>query len=226
MNKMISWILVPLLLSVVATPTAAKKNEPPAISVEGLTLVEKDRRGEIYADTDVDWGDYSKIQLQQASVAFKKNWKREQNRYQSFKVRDQDMEKIKTGLSDLFHEVFAEELSTEGGYVMTATSAEDVMTIIPSIVDLDVVAPDTRSPGITTTYTEQAGRMTLKLEIYDSQTGDLIAKMSDRQESPRRGYMQWTNSVTNTAEARRMLKKWAKALRVRLDEARSNSPAE
>ena len=100
------------------------------------------------------------------------------------------------------------------------------MTIIPSIVDLDVVAPDTRSPGITTTYTEQAGRMTLKLEIYDSQTGDLIAKMSDRQESPRRGYMQWTNSVTNTAEARRMLKKWAKALRVRLDEARSNSPAE
>ena len=226
MNKMISWILVPLLLSVVATPTAAKKNEPPAISVEGLTLVEKDRRGEIYADTDVDWGDYSKIQLQQASVAFKKNWKREQNRYQSFKVRDQDMEKIKTGLSDLFHEVFTEELSTEGGYVMTATSAEDVMTIIPSIVDLDVVAPDTRSPGITTTYTEQAGRMTLKLEIYDSQTGDLIAKMSDRQESPRRGYMQWTNSVTNTAEARRMLKKWAKALRVRLDEARSNSPAE
>ena len=122
MNKIISWILVPLLLSVVATPTAAKKNEPPAISVEGLTLVEKDRRGEIYADTDVNWGDYSKIQLQQASVAFKKNWKREQNRYQSFKVRDQDMEKIKTGLSELFHEVFTEELSTEGGYVMTATS--------------------------------------------------------------------------------------------------------
>jgi hypothetical protein len=69
-------------------------------------------------------------------------------------------------------------------------------------------------------YTEQAGRMTLKLELYDAVTGDLIAKASDRQEAPRRGYMQWTTSVTNRAEAKRMIERWALDFRERLDQAR------
>ena len=63
--------------------------------------------------------------------------------------------------------------------------------------------------------------MTLKLEIYDSVTGDLIAKASDRREAPRRSYLQWTNSVSNNAEARRMLQRWAVDLRERLDKARN-----
>jgi hypothetical protein len=62
--------------------------------------------------------------------------------------------------------------------------------------------------------------MTLRLDIFDAVTGDLIAKASDRQEAPRRGYMQWTTSATNRAEARRMIEKWARELRTRLDEAR------
>jgi hypothetical protein len=33
--------------------------------------------------------------------------------------------------------------------------------------------------------------------------------------------MQWTTSVSNNAEARRMLQNWAEGLRKRLDEARS-----
>jgi hypothetical protein len=69
-------------------------------------------------------------------------------------------------------------------------------------------------------FTESAGRMTLKLEIYDSVTGDLIAMASDRREAPRRGYRQWTTSVSNRAEAQRMLQRWAKDLVKRLDEAR------
>jgi hypothetical protein len=122
--------------------------------------------------------------------------------------------------------VFAEELTQNGGYEISDESAEDVMRITPRIVDLDVYAPDTRSsPGRTMSYTEQAGRMTLQLDIYDSVTGDLIAKTSDRQEAPRRGYMQWTTSVTNRAEARRMIERWAREFRERLDEARASGTA-
>ena len=65
--------------------------------------------------------------------------------------------------------------------------------------------------------------MTLKLEIYDAVTGDLIAAASDRQESPRRGYYQWTTSVSNRADARRMLERWAKDLRERLEKASTPS---
>ena len=218
MKKLLSITLITLILSFTAT-TGMAKNDPPEISIEGLTLVEKDRRGEIYADSDIDWSIYSQIQLDRATVAFRKHWKRDQNRYDPFKVKDRDVEKIKSDLSDLFNEVFTEELSSAGGYTMTDAAGDSVMTIKPQIVDLDVYAPDTMRTGRSQSFTEQAGRMTLVLQVYDSVSGDLIAKASHRQDAPRYGYAQWTTSVSNKAEARRMLQKWATALRTRLDEA-------
>ena len=218
MKKLLNITLIALFLSVTATAATAKSN-PPETSIEGLTLVEQDRRGEIYADSDIDWGIYSQIQLERATVAFRKHWKRDQNRSDPFKVRERDVERIKTDLSDLFHEVFTEELSSAGGYTMADTTGENVMTIKPQIVDLDIYAPDTMRAGRNQSFTEQAGRMTLVLEVYDSVSGDLIAKASHRQDAPRYGFAQWTTSVSNRAEARRMLQRWATFLRTRLDEA-------
>jgi hypothetical protein len=225
MFRTVAVVSVLVLLS--APGERVQADDPaPDVSMEGLKLVEKDRRGEIYADPDTDWSVYSRIQLDEATVAFRKNWQRDQNRSQPFKVRTEDMERIKSELSALFGEVFAEELKQNGGYELSVESAEDVMRITPRIVDLDVYAPDTRSsPGRTMSYTEQAGRMTLQLDIFDSVTGDMIAKTSDRQEAPRRGYMQWTTSVTNRAEARRMIERWAREFRERLDQARASGTA-
>ena len=222
MNKALISSL--LFLGIVATPaTVLAESEPPQVSLEGLELVEKDRRGELYADPGIDWSVYDKIQLDKATVAFRKRWQRDQNRNRSFKVKDSDVEKIKTNLSELFDEVFTEELTTNGGYEIVDEVADNVMRITPRIVDLDVYAPDTPTTGINRQFTESAGRMTLKLEIYDSVTGDLIVTASDRRESPRRGYMQWTTSVSNNADARRMLQRWATGLRERLDQARSTT---
>jgi len=190
--------------------------------LEGLTLVEKDRRGEIYANLDVDWSVYTEIQLQDATVAFRRNWKRDQNRYDPFKVKTSDVERIKQQLSELFREVFTDELTKDNGYVMADQPGPQVLTIKPAIVDLDINAPDTNTPVNSKSYTETSGKMTLKLELYDSVTGDLLAAASDRQESPYRGYFQWTNRVTNRADADRMLQRWAEALRTRLDEARES----
>lgn len=219
---MLRKLVVIPVITVLAAPVTfvAADESAPEISLEGLELVEKDRRGEIYADPGIDWSVYQRIMLDEATVAFRKNWQRDQNRSQPFKIRTKDMERIKRELSELFGEVFAGELA-DGGYVMASESADDVLRITPHIVDLDVYAPDTRSSAArTVSYAEQAGRMTLRLDIFDAVTGDLIAKASDRQEAPRRGYMQWTTSATNRAEARRMIERWAREFRERLDDAR------
>jgi len=210
-----------LVMFLAASPLIADDQKSVGGS-DNLELVEKDRRTEIYADPDVDWSVYSRIRLDPATVAFRKNWQRDQNRTQPFKVKTADMERIKAELSALFDEVFTEELTANGGYEMTENSADDVLRIAPHIVDLDVYAPDTRNnPGVSRSYTESMGRMTLKLEMYDSVTGDLIATASDQREAPRRGYMQWTTSVSNRAEAKRMLQRWAADLREGLDQART-----
>lgn len=211
------------LCILIAPFVAQAETEPPEVSLDGMKLVEKDRRGEIYADPGIDWNVYDQIQLDPATVAFRKNWQRDQNRGRPLKVRDSDMEKIKTNLAELFDEVFTEELTVNGDYTLATESGDNVMRIKPHIVDLDVYAPDTVNPGITRTFTRQTGKMTLKLEIYDSVTGDLIATASDRREAPYHQYMQWTTSVTNNRDARNMLRRWAKDLHKRLDEARTTA---
>jgi Protein of unknown function (DUF3313) len=221
MNK--SMILTILAASLLTTSLFAE-SEPPQVLPDGLQLVEQDSRGEIYADPDVDWSVYTSIQLEQATVAFRKNWQRDQNQYPNMlRVKASDMDKIKTELSELFNEVFVEELTQNGGYQMATESGENVLRIAPQIVDLDVYAPDIPQPGIQRSYTRRAGRMTLQLELYDSVTGDLLATASDRREAPDRGYMQWTTSVSNRFDARLMLQSWARDLRKRLDEARNST---
>lgn len=201
-------------------------DEEPQEPEDDLVLVSEGRWNSLYANPEVDWSVYGKIHLDDATVAFRKNWMRDQNRGgDPFKVRSSDMEKIKSGLAEMFREVFTQELTENGGYVMATEAGDDVLTIKPAIVDLDVAAPDTMRPGVNRQYTRSAGKMTLQMELIDSVTGDVLAKASDRREAPDRGYLQWTNSVTNQAEARRIMQLWAKALREKLDEARAKPPA-
>jgi len=207
-------------ISLLALPAAtAFAEDTYEVSTQGMQLVEKDRRGAIYADPGVDWAVYSKIMLDDATVAFRKNWQRDQNRNRASRVSTSDMERIKSELAGLFNQVFVEELGENGGYEIVEQAGPDVLRITPHIVDLDVYAPATSNSFNSKSYTDSSGRMTLKLEMYDSETGDLIAAASDRRESPYRGYAQWTTAVSNKADARRMLQKWAKGLRERLNEA-------
>jgi hypothetical protein len=221
--EMKKHILISILsLLVMGLPTLALAQDDAqgaAASAHGMSLVEKDSRGAIYADPDVDWSVYSKIILDDATVAFRKNWRRDQNRSRTQRVNTSDMERIKVGLAEMFDEVFIDELVGNNDFEIVEDAGDDVLRITPHIVDLDVYAPDVRTSTNVRNYTEAAGRMTLKLELYDSVTGDLIALASVQQETRDRGYAQWANSVTNKADARDMLQRWAKGLSKRLNEA-------
>ncbi len=170
-----------------------------------------------------DFGQYRRIAILECPVSFRKDWQKEQNRTRrspSDRITAEDMEAIKKGLSAAFLKVFTDELQTKGGYTIVTAAADDVMVLRPAIIDLDVTAPDTMSAGRSYTLTDSAGAMTLFLEVYDSVTGQILARAIDREQSRDMGRIQWTNKVTNTAEAERIFRRWASALRQRLDEVR------
>lgn len=218
----ISLAIIALVACISTTsPVLAKKNLP-AINDEGMELVKDSELATVYADPGADLSIYKRIWLKDATVAFKKNWKRDQNRSYSFKVRDSDMEKIQNDVATVFREVFTQEL-LDGGYVLAQETGEDVLIVVPAIVDLDVIAPDIQGSTRVNSYSESAGEMTLNLELIDSVTNDKIAKATDRKRDYRRGYAQWRTSVSNRADGRRMMKAWARALRSALDEARSTA---
>jgi hypothetical protein len=216
--------LIVLALSMaIANPVLAKKDLP-AVNDEGMELVKDSKMSTVYADPGADLGIYNRIWLQDATVAFKKNWQRDQNRYSanSFKVQTKDMEKIQADVASQFRDVFTEEL-IKGGYELVEEAGVDVLSVVPAIVDLDVIAPDTPRAGRNNSFSESAGEMTLNLELFDSVTGDKIVKATDRQRDFEKGYVEWRTSVSNRADSRRFMAVWAKALRSALDDAKTST---
>ena len=221
----ISLSILSLLLSFAAIAPVWAKKDLPAVNDEGMELVKNSELATVYADPGADLSIYNRVMLLDATVAFKKNWKRDQNRGNALKVKDSDMKKIQAEVADVFREVFTKEL-VDGGYAIADAPGEDVLLVKPAIVDLDVSAPDIRSSTVTRNFSESAGEMTLNLELFDSVTNDKIAKATDRKQDRWRGRLEWRTSVSNRADARRMMTGWAEALRSALDEARaSTSPS-
>ncbi|MFW2404993.1 MAG: DUF3313 family protein [Gammaproteobacteria bacterium] len=191
----------------------------PKVSHDGLELIEHKKHKAIYRKPDADFSGYDRVAILECPVAFRKNWLRDQNRDRmamSQRVTQDDMDRIKKALSEEFQKIFKEELE-KGGYQVVDQGAEDVLILRPAIIDLDVTAPDTMSPGMTRTFTASAGSMTLYMEVYDSVTSAILGRVVDAEAARDPGMMSISNRVTNRAEADRILRRWATILVGKLD---------
>ena len=156
---------------------------------------------------------YKRIVILDCFVEFRENWLRDQNRgKRSFNaVTTEDMARIKKILADEFLAAVTEALEADGAYEIVDVAAADVLVLRPAILQLDVGAdvygsrnqlPD-MSSGVA---------MTLYLELYDSATGVLIGRAVDSEAEPDR----------DRAATRRILARWARALRDTIDESNGN----
>ncbi|MFT5140124.1 MAG: hypothetical protein ACI9H8_001576 [Lysobacterales bacterium] len=217
-KSIVSSLIVGLLFS----STTLAKTDFPEVTEDGLNKIKETKHSVVYAKDDVDLSVYDKVYLVDASIAFKKNWKRDQNRSYSHKVSDKDMERIRTDLAELFKEVFTEQL-TAAGHELVDVAGDDVLIVRPAILNLDVNAPDTRSVGRSKTFVESAGEMTLYVELYDSVTNDLIVKAMDGQADRQSSTFQWQTKGSNRQAAKKMLTDWADRLSNALNDARGSA---
>ncbi len=226
MNSKIKFSLViSLLLGLMVSFSTLAKQELPQVTEEGLHLLQDTDLAVVYAKPGVDLGVYNRILLLDATVAFKKNWQRDQNRSYSHKVDARDMDRIRTRLAELFREVFTEKLSA-AGYELAGETADDVLIVRPAIINLDVLAPDVRTTSRSYQLTQSAGEMSLYLELYDSVTSDLLGKAMDRKRDRDSGFMKWQTRGANKVAASRALNGWADVLVAALNNARGTISGE
>ncbi len=175
----------------------------------------------VYVRPNFKFPHYSKVIIDPVDVSFSKNWDQNSTADLSRRLDAADIQNIKGALAKMLRERFTRELAA-GGYQVTEVPAEDTIRVTPSIINLYINAPDKMSASVSRSYTTSAGEMTLDMEVHDSVTGQLLARVVDRQRALDTGRMQWTNSVTNTADAQRAIDAWAQQLREGLD--RVNGP--
>jgi hypothetical protein len=226
MKRFIQITATLITLALFSTSAMAWKSYPDQTD-DGLDRVKSRKVDALYKKEGASLKPYTKVRIEDCSVAFRKNWMRDQNMDRvgvSNRIKTEDMNKIQAGLAEIFREEFTKELQ-DGGYQVVEEDGEDVLLLQPAIVDLDVNAPDIsmRQPGMVTTYTTSAGEMTLKMDFLDSSTNALIGRVIDRREdNSSSSYIQYTNSITNRADAERIVRSWANLLIKALDEAKKS----
>jgi len=197
-------MLVPIL--------GSAEEEEQMVSFDGLVAIEESNVYMAYIDPNADFSVFQRVAILDPHVAFRSNWRRDQNRSRSRNVRISDMERIKEDVASLFKDVFTEQLEA-AGFDVVNYAGDDVLVLRPAIVDLDVSAPDTRSGGRSRIYTTATSAATLYIELFDSVTGAIVGRAADRRAAGRTsGFATVSNRVTNRANARREFRVWADKL--------------
>jgi hypothetical protein len=200
---------------------AAAKDPPPQTTPDGLQLQKSTEHRLAYVKPGATFTPYDRLAILDCYVEFEKDWQKNYNQSAvglERRVTDQDVERMKSGLAAEFKKVFSDELQ-KGGYQVVDSAAPDVLVLRPALLNVVVNAPDLMTPGVNATVVRSAGQMTLYLELWDSTTNTILARVMDA-EADVEGFAQRANRVTNVAAADRILRDWAKELRERLDMVR------
>jgi hypothetical protein len=205
------------------------KNQLPEVSSDGLHLVPGSKVRALYVKPGVtSLAQYTEVKILDCFVQFKANYQRNYNMNEvglEGQVTTLEMDNITKNLSAEFTKVFTEEM-VKNGHPVVDTTGPNVLLLRPAIINLDVTAPDLMTPGMSETFVASAGQMTLYMELYDSATSTLLARVIDPEAGQEGGISMAANRVTNTAEADQILRQWAQLLISHLGEAQQAPPAQ
>ena len=217
MNRNLKASTVCALLLIALTSGGCATTQRGPAEWDGLVRQPGTRLDAVFVKPDAEIPAYRNILLKPAEVRFARNWEPNRGgRSAVGRLNAADMTAIQADLATMLQDIFREEL-TAGGYELVGEPGPDTLIVIPAIVDLYITAPDTMTAGRSRTYTANSGRMTLVLELRDSVTGEVLARVVDTRSGRSSGLLQVTNRVTNSADARRAIRTWAQALRGGLD---------
>jgi hypothetical protein len=208
-----------VMFAIEGAPSLAASDPPPEVSQDGLHLTKQTRTRLVYLKPGATFTQYTRVAIVDCLVEFSKSWLQDYNkstRDLSRQIDASDLERAKTSLSAQFKTIFTDELSRKGGYQIATEAAPDVLVLRPALINIEVNAPDLMTPGRSVTYAESSGQMTLFLELWDSATNVVLARVITAQ-ADSNSYGRRTSSVTNKAAADRIIRGWARELRERLD---------
>jgi len=213
-----------LCAALFSVPALAKEQQLPEVDEDGLHLLKDTKVAVAYAKPDASLERYTKVKLSDCFVQFKQNWQHNYNMQQiglSGTVTDKDADAIKKRLAEEFRTIFSDVL-TSAGFEIVDEAGPDVLLLRPALLNVDVTAPDIRPAGRSRTYIRSAGEMTLYMELYDSATDTLLARVADPQADPER-MSKVATRTTNQAVAARILRSWAELLAKHLAEVKEGA---
>ena len=214
--------LLPVLLFV--STFALADIDPAQSTLSGQVIKYQTRGGVLLVDSGIDWSNYTGVQLERGTVEFREDWVQDQMQMKDNNIiREEDLERIKTGMSELLEKVLIRKLSDADGYTLTDESGADVLRFTPRIEKLDIYAPDRTRNYVGHVLTDAQGSMVLVMDISDSVSGKLLASAVQKQVDKGKGFLESTSSGTNKTAFRQMMGRWANWFLEQFDELRAGT---
>jgi len=207
-----------LTLAPLLALAAGQKELEELMSHDGLQKISVKDIDLAFARPGATLASYNRIKLDPVEVAFRKDWNPERTG-SHIKLSTAERENIRNGVATIVRDAFVKELQEKSSYKVVDESGPDVLRVRVHIANLYVNAPDTAAAGRSRTYAVSAGEMTLYAELYDSESGEILARLVDREEGRNSGQMQLSNSAMNQGQAEDIATAWARILRKGLDNA-------
>ena len=206
-----------MALALTSALAASKKEVDEMMSRDGLQKISVKGIDLAYARPGATLAAYKRVKLDAVEVEFSKSWDPVKTGSR-MKLSTQEREDIRSGVARIVQEEFANELQ-KNKYQIASEAGPEVLRVKARIVNLYLNAPDSGNLGRSRTIVRSAGEMTLLAELYDSASGQLLARVADRREANSGTRMQISNNVVNEGGARTIAAAWARTLRKALDKA-------
>ena len=189
-------------------------------SHDGLVRMTGSALQAIWVKPGADVRHYSRLLIGDVRMAYKRPPRSggSSRRRGNFPLDRSQVERVEAALRD----ALTEEIEQSESWSMAEEPGDDVLLIEPSLIDLVVNVPPNQQPR-QNVYTTSVGEATLVLEVRDSQTGEILARVADRSQARAPGassqQLVWSNPVTNASAVRSTFRRWASIFMARLDTA-------
>jgi hypothetical protein len=179
----------------------------------------------VWVRPNVEFKAYKSVRLDPVQVEFDKNWDPNEGvKSASRRISQVEIKEMREGLARGFQKELAAALQ-QGGYPLVEADGEETLRVGAGLVNVYINAPPRDEMGRTKTYVVDAGEMTMAMELRDSVTGQLLARVVDTARGQELNRMQWATGASNAFEASQTFKTWAQVLRRGLDTVNGKAPA-
>ena len=206
-----------------ATPAAegsgTRDEAARAWRAEGLQAIKVRGMDVAYSQPGASLQAFHSIVLKPVTVSFQKNWARSAAIPTGTRLRPRDADRIRNDMAGVVNHEIKREFE-KGGWRVADGSAAGVLEVEVRIVDLYLNAPDLPTPGITKSYTQSFGQLTLVAELRDSASGAIVMRLLDHVDGHDHATFVRTTRVENAREVGIVANDWARNLRRQLELAR------
>ena len=223
--KRTTLLLATALLAACSTTPTFQTGPDAELTHDGLTRMEGTVLDAVWARTDIDVVGYRKVMLEGLGVEFRpvtgpysgrggRSGMSSARSNQTTFPMDADTQAL---FIEEIRGAFVEEMGRSEVFELVEEPGPDVLKLRIGLFDVVSRVPP-EATGRSRIFLDRVGEASLVLELRESASNAILVRAVDRRAAERPGQAIESTRVTNTAEVRRLGRRWATILRDGLDE--------